>query len=725
LGATAPPKKLKFGQIQPNNIRNGPNKPAGFLELPHWRINYLCGMDKKRFKRYTVTAALPYANGPLHIGHLAGAYLPSDIYCRYLRSQGEDVVYICGTDEHGTAIAIKALQEGTTPQEIVDRYHVLIKDTFEKFNISFDHFSRTSNPIHHQTAQEFFLKFVGTDNFQEEVSKQPYDAVKGVFLADRFITGTCPNCQNERAYGNQCEKCGKDLSPAELINPRSTLSDSIPVWKETKHWYLRLNKYQDWLKTYILDNHSEWKTNVLGQCKAWLQEDLKPRAITRDLDWGVKVPLPGAEDKVLYVWFDAPIGYISATKEWAALHQTDWRPYWQDEDTKLVHFIGKDNIVFHCIIFPCILKGHGDYIVPDNVPANEFLNLEGEKISTSRDWAVWMHQYLEDFPGKVDVLRYVLTSIMPETKDADFTWADFQIRNNKELVDTFANFINRVKVLTLKNFESVPAKLARREEEIVLQEAIYACVQKAQGCIENYRFKEALNEVMEIARLGDRYLSTNEPWHLIKSDKALAGHVLNVGLNIASVLAVVCEPFMPDTSSSIFKMLGIHPLKWNELNGLDMVASGGVLHDIPHLFSRIENNAIEAQVERLKNRKASMEAQEPTAKPFKSHTSFDQFQQMDIRIGTILAVEKVEKSKKLLKLLVDLGLEKRVILSGVAEHFEPDDLVGKQCTVLVNLPPRAMMGIESNGMVLFAEDNQGKLHLLNPGNHIDNGSTVN
>jgi methionyl-tRNA synthetase len=683
-------------------------------------------MESKHFKRHTVTAALPYANGPLHIGHLAGAYLPADIYSRYLRSMGEDVLFICGTDEHGTAIAIKAMKENTSPKAIVDKYHAMIKDAFERFNVSFDHFSRTSNQIHHDTAQEFFLKFHKAGKLIEEVSSQPFDESKSQFLADRFIIGTCPNCGNEKAYGNQCEKCGKDLSPSELINPKSTLSGSTPIWKETKHWYLPLNDYQEWLEYYILDQHKDWKTNVLGQCKSWLQDGLKPRAITRDLDWGVKVPVAGGEDKVLYVWFDAPIGYISATKEWAEKVGKDWRPYWQDNNTQLVQFIGKDNIVFHCIIFPVILKGHGDYIVPENVPANEFLNLEGEKISTSRDWAVWMHQYLEDFPGKSDVLRYVLTGIMPETKDADFTWSDFQTRNNKELVDTFANFVNRVKVLVLKHFQVVPERLGLDQAEQAMIQVVHDAAAKAASCISQFKFKEALNEMMEIARTGDRYLSSKEPWHLVKTDKAAAGHVLNIGLNIAAILAVVAEPFMPETSAEIFRMLNQKPILWKDLAGFEFVQEGGSIVDIPHLFTRIEESAIQAQVQRLNKRKIEMESlANASIKAAKVPTSFDDFQKMDLRIGTILQAERLPKSKKLLKLLVDIGLEQRVILSGVAEHFEPEALVGKQCTVLVNLPPRTMLGIESNGMVLFAEDSSGKLHLLNPGHAIDNGSSIN
>ena len=704
--------------------------------------------ENKRFKRYTVTSALPYANGPLHIGHLAGAYLPADIFVRYLRSRGEDVIYICGSDEHGTAIAMKALDEGTTPKAIVDKYHAMIKKAFEDFSFSFDIYSRTSNPTHHRTAQEFFLKFYNDGKLIQRKSAQLFDEEKQIFLADRFVMGTCPNCGNDKAYGNQCEKCGKDLSPEELIRPVSRISGTTPVMKETEHWFLPLNDYEQWLKEYILRDHTEWKSNVYGQCKSWLDGGLTPRAITRDLDWGVTVPVEGAEGKVLYVWFDAPIGYVSATREWAEAAGKDWEPYWKGEDTALYHFIGKDNIVFHCIIFPAILKGQGDYIVPENVPANEFLNLEGEKISTSRNWAVWMHEYLQEFPGQADVMRYVLTAIMPENKDADFTWNDYQTRNNSELVDTFANFVNRIKVLTLKNFGAVPARkdLSLRDQQLI------ADVLQAHGevgkLIAGFKFKEALSQMMEIARCGDRYLSELEPWKLVRTDREAAGHVLRMGLNTAAVLAVAAEPFMPGTAAKIFEMLGIDPLKWDEVAGFDFVKEGGAIVEIAHLFTRVTDEVVDVQVQKLNKRKAEREAEntapqgEIVAEPvktqqipmevtskelpaFKEMTSFPEFQKMDIRIGTILSAERVEKSKKLLKLRIDSGLDERTILSGVAEHFAPEDLVGKQCTFLANLPPRPMMGIESQGMVLFAEDAQGKLHLLNPEGKIDNGSTVN
>lgn len=698
--------------------------------------------ENKRFKRHTVTAALPYANGPLHIGHIAGAYLPADIFVRYLRSRREDVIYICGSDEHGTAIAIKALEENTTPKAIVDKYHAMIRDAFAAFDISFDIYSRTSNAVHHETAQEFFTKFYNDGKLGRRTSEQLFDQEKQIFLADRFVQGTCPNCGNDRAYGNQCEKCGKDLSPEELINPVSRVSGTKPELKETEHFYLPLDEFEPWLKQYILEDHTDWKANVYGQCKSWLDAGLKPRAITRDLDWGVSVPLPNSKGKVLYVWFDAPIGYVSATKEWASANGKDWEPYWKSQDTALYHFIGKDNIVFHCIIFPAILKGQGDYIVPENVPANEFLNLEGDKISTSRNWAVWMHEYLQDFPGQGDVLRYVLTAIMPEAKDADFTWDDYKTRNDSELVDTFANFVNRIKVLTIKNFGAVPARgeLSPRDQQLV--DEVRAAHAEVGRLISAFKFKEALSQMMDIARAGDRYLSEREPWKLVKSDPAAAGHVLHMGLNVAALLATVAEPFMPATAAKIFHMLDIAALGWDEAVTLDHVKEGGKVVEIAHLFSRVPDEVVAAQVAKLKQRKEARlaieggqaapapeapaaEVEEKALPPFKEMTSFADFQKMDIRIGTILAAERVEKSKKLLKLLIADGHGERTILSGVAEHFAPEALVGKQCTFLANLPPRPMMGIESQGMVLFAEDARGKLHLLNPEGKIDNGSTVN
>ncbi len=681
-------------------------------------------------KRYTVTSALPYANGPSHIGHLAGAYLPADIYVRYLRSRGEDVVYVCGSDEHGTSINIKAVAEGTTPQAVVDKYHAIIRDAFAAFNISFDIFSRTSHQVHHDTAQEFFNKFHAEGKFIEKTSEQLYDEEKNMFLADRFVVGTCPNCGYEEAYGNQCENCGKDLSPTELINPRSKVSGSTPVMKATTHWYLPLNDYQEWLEDYILKGHEkDWKVNVFGQCKSWLQDGLQPRAITRDMEWGVKVPVEGGEGKVLYVWFDAPIGYISATKEWAEANGKDWKPYWQDEDTALIHFIGKDNIVFHCIIFPAILKGHGDFIIPQNVPANEFLNLEGRKISTSKNWAIWMHEFAERYPEQIDALRYVLTAIMPETKDAEFTWSEYKSRVDNELVATFANFVNRVKVLSLKNFEGVPARAELSAEEQAIVQEVHAGVAEVGDAIQAYRFREALNAVMKVARLGDKYLSDREPWHLVKQDKAAAGHVLNFGLNIAAVLATVSEPFMPDTSLKIFQMLGIDPLKWTDLEGFDFVAAGQPLENIPHLFKKIDPKMVEQEIERLHASQTAAEeapAEEVAeVPPFKEETSFDDFQQMDIRVGTILEASRVPKADRLLQFQVDTGHDQRTIVSGVAKFFEPEELVGKQVLVLANLKPRKIRGVVSQGMILFAEDGEGNLHLVNPEYIVQAGSSVN
>lgn len=681
-------------------------------------------------RRYTVTSALPYANGPAHIGHLAGAYLPADIYVRYLRSQGNDVLFVSGTDEHGTTIDIKARAEGISPQEVVDKYHGIISETFKKFNISFDVFSRTSNPTHRETAQEFFKKFHEEGKLIKETSEQLYDPEQNMFLADRFVVGTCPNCGNEDAYGNQCEKCGKDLSPSELINPRSKVSGATPVMKETSHWYLPLNDYQDWLEEYILKGHSDWKANVYGQCKSWLQDGLKPRAITRDMSWGVPVPVEGGEGKVLYVWFDAPIGYISATKEWAEANNKDWKTYWQDEGTELVHFIGKDNIVFHCIIFPAMLKGHGDFVLPTNVPANEFLNLEGNKISTSRNWAIWMHEFAEEFPDQIDTMRYVLTAIMPETKDSEFTWQEYKTRNDTELVATFANFVNRVKVLTLKNFDGVPARLALNERDQQLIDAVHAAKDRAAEALENFRFRDALNEMMIVARSGDAYLSELEPWHLVKKDPVAAGHVLNLGLNVAAVLATVASPFLPETSEKIFKMLNREPLNWTQLEGFDFVAEGTQLENIAHLFKKIDQGVVDAQVAKLQATAATVEVEEVEEEAgslpaLKEETTFDAFQGMDLRLGTILEASPVPKTNKLLQFKVDTGLDQRTIVSGVAQHFKPEELVGKQVMVLANLQPRKIRGVVSQGMILFAEDATGKLHLVNPEYPVQNGSSVN
>ncbi|WP_215222981.1 methionine--tRNA ligase [Echinicola shivajiensis] len=685
-------------------------------------------MSKKDFKRYTVTSALPYANGPLHIGHLAGCYIPSDIYVRYLRSLGKDVAYICGSDEHGVAITIKAKKEGVSPQDIVDRYHGIMKASFEEFGISFDHYSRTSAPIHHDTASEFFKDLYEKGEFLEQSTEQYYDEEAGQFLADRYIEGTCPKCGYENAYGDQCEKCGTSLSPTDLINPKSKLSGNSPVLKETKHWFLDLAKYTDFLKNWILVEHKEdWKNNVLGQCRSWLEagDGLQARSMTRDMDWGIPVPIEGAEGKVLYVWFDAPIGYISSTKEWASEKGVDWEPYWKDEDTKLVHFIGKDNIVFHCIIFPAILKTHGEYVLPDNVPANEFLNLEGDKISTSRNWAVWLHEYLKEFPGKQDVLRYVLTANAPETKDNDFTWKDFQSRNNSELVAIFGNFVNRAVVLTHKYFEgAVPQRTELSEYDQEVLTALEAFPEKIAASIEKYRFREALSLVMDFARLGNKYLADTEPWKTIKQDKERTGTILNIALNIASNLAIVSQPFLPFTADKLNNILGIKDLNWLDAGTGDLLKGGGSIGKAELLFEKIEDNVVEAQVQKLMEAKKQNEAANATVPPVKETIVFDDFLKQDLRVVTILEAEKIKKSKKLLKLTVDAGLEKRTVLSGIAEHFTPEELIGKQVTMLINLAPRKMMGVDSEGMILMAEDKDGALKLLVPHDATAPGSPI-
>jgi len=685
-------------------------------------------MSNTNFKRYTVTSALPYANGPLHIGHLAGCYIPSDIYVRYLRSLGKDVAYICGSDEHGVAITIKAKKEGCTPQEIVDRYHELMKGSFQEFGISFDHYSRTSAPIHHETAQGLFTDLYEKGEFIEETTEQYYDEEANQFLADRYIEGTCPKCGNPNAYGDQCERCGSSLSPNELINPKSKLSGRTPVLKETKHWFLDLAKYQNFLKKWILEDHADdWKNNVLGQCRSWLEAGggLQARSMTRDLDWGIKVPLQDAEGKVLYVWFDAPIGYISSTKEWAAEKGIDWQPYWKDKDTKLVHFIGKDNIVFHCIIFPAILKTHGDYILPDNVPANEFLNLEGDKISTSRNWAVWLHEYLEEFPAKQDVLRYVLTANAPETKDNDFTWKDFQTRNNSELVAIYGNFVNRAVVLTHKYYQGfIPQRgeLTGYDQEVLQTLAEFP--EKIASSIERYRFREALGIVMDLARLGNKYLADTEPWKVIKTDEARTSTILNIALNIAANLAIVSEPFLPFTADKLFEMFGIKDRTWSQSGQGELLKEGHSLGEIGLLFEKIEDETVEIQVQKLLDSKKMNEAENTPVVPMKEIISYDDFAKLDMRVVTILEVEKMPKSKKLLKLKVDTGLGHRTVLSGVSEHFEPEFLIGKQVTMLINLAPRKMMGIDSEGMILMAEDKDGKLKLMVPHVGTANGSTI-
>ncbi|UZD24213.1 methionine--tRNA ligase [Algoriphagus halophytocola] len=685
-------------------------------------------MSHKNFKRYTITSALPYANGPLHIGHLAGCYIPSDIYVRYLRSQGKDVAYICGSDEHGVAITIKAKKEGKTPQEVVDHYHQIMKGSFQEFGISFDHYSRTSAPIHHETAQGFFKDLYEKGEFIEQSTEQYYDEEAGQFLADRYIEGTCPKCGNERAYGDQCEKCGSSLSPTELINPKSKLSGRTPVLKETKHWFLDLARYQSFLKKWVLEEHAEdWKNNVLGQCRSWLEagDGLQARSMTRDLDWGIKVPLQDAEGKVLYVWFDAPIGYISSTKEWAAEKGIDWEPYWKDEDTKLVHFIGKDNIVFHCIIFPAILKTHGGYVLPDNVPANEFLNLEGEKISTSRNWAVWLHEYLQEFPGKQDVLRYVLTANAPETKDNDFTWKDFQARNNSELVAIYGNFVNRAVVLTHKYYQGTvpaPGELTGYDEEVIA--TLKDFPEKIASSIERYRFREALALVMDLARLGNKYLADTEPWKVVKTDEGRTATILNIALNIAANLAIVSEPFLPFTAGKLFELFGLEKPEWSQSGQSQLLKVGSTLGKMGLLFEKIEDSVVENQVQKLMDAKKENEAANAPVPVMKEIITYDDFAKLDMRVVTILQAEKMPKSKKLLKLKVDTGLGERTVLSGVAEHFEPEFLVGKQVTMLINLAPRKMMGIDSEGMILMAEDKDGKLKLMVPHEGTASGSTI-
>ena len=677
----------------------------------------------KEFKRYLVTSALPYANGPVHIGHLAGVYIPSDIYTRYLRLKGRDVISVCGSDEHGVPITIKARKEGVSPQQIVDRYHELIKRSFEGLGMSFDIYSRTSSPVHAKTASDFFRKLYDEGKFIEKSSMQYYDTEARTFLADRYIVGTCPKCGYDRAYGDQCEKCGSTLSPDELIEPHSAVSGSVPEKRETKHWYLPLDQYEGFLRKWILEGHKEWKTNVYGQCKSWLDGGLQPRAVSRDLDWGIPVPVEGAEGKVLYVWFDAPIGYISATKELTP----EWEKYWKSEDTKLVHFIGKDNIVFHCIVFPSMLKAHGGYILPENVPANEFLNLEGEKISTSRNWAVWLHEYLEEFPGKEDVLRYVLCANAPETKDNDFTWKDFQARNNNELVAVLGNFVNRALVLTQKYFEGrVPACGALTDYDRATIAEVGAVKASLEANIENFRFREALKDAMTVSRIGNKYLADTEPWKVIKSDPERVETILNIALQITANTAVAIEPFMPFSAAKILRMLDVEKFSWERLGAMDLIEAGHTIGKPELLFEKIEDDVIQRQLDKLAATKAANMAAEAAqhVEAQKDTIQFDDFQKMDIRVSTILAAEKVAKTKKLLKLTVDTGIDQRVIVSGIAEHFTPEELVGRQVLVLVNLAPRDLKGITSNGMILMAEDASGKLRLLQPSEATNNGAIV-
>ena len=696
----------------------------------------------KNFKRHTVTAALPYANGPLHIGHIAGAYLPADTYVRYLRLKGEDVVFICGSDEHGVAITLGAKKEGVSPQQFVDKYHNLMKTAFEDFGIGFDIYSRTSKPIHYETAQEFFKTIYDQGLLLEETSDQYYDEQEGIFLADRYIIGTCPNCGHTNAYGDQCEKCGTSLSPRQLINPRSTVSGNKPILRPTKHWYFPLDKFETWLKEWVVDGHKEdWKINVYGQCKSWIDQGLQPRSITRDLDWGIPVPLPEGKGKVLYVWFDAPIGYISATKE---LKGKDWEKYWKDKDTRLLHFIGKDNIVFHCIIFPAMLKAEGSFILPDNVPANEFLNLEGDKISTSRNHAVWLHEYLVDFPGRRDELRYVLTSISPETKDADFTWKDYQQKVNSELVSILGNFVNRVMVLTSKYFDGkvpsaheLPGTDDRRKKILNIYHQAHAdlnvSVKDMIMSLNGFRFREAQFHMMNLARIGNKFLAETEPWKLAKEDMEAVGCILNYALTIVGNLGIACEPFLPDTAKKIKQQLNSSGVDstwnefWNKEQLIDTVPQHHALGTPELLFKNIEDEEIEKQVTKLRktNPALAMEtSSEKIVTPLKPEITIDDFSKLDIRVGKVLAAEKMEKSNKLLKLTIDTGVDQRTVLSGIAQHYTPEEMVGKQVTLIANLAPRKMMGIESQGMVLMAEDAEGKLRLLQPNEVVNPGSVV-
>ena len=680
-------------------------------------------------KRYTITAALPYTNGPIHIGHLAGVYVPADIYTRYLRQQKKDVAFICGSDEHGVAISMKAKKEGITPQEVIDTYNKIIRDSFDEFGISFDNYSRTSSKIHHDTASDFFKKLYDEGKFIEEVTEQLYDEEADQFLADRFVTGTCPKCNSEGAYGDQCEKCGASLNATDLIHPKSTITGTTPILKATKHWFLPLDQYDSFLREWILDGHkNDWKPNVYGQVKSWLDDGLKPRAVTRDLDWGIDVPVAGAEGKKLYVWFDAPIGYISSTKEWAAKVGKDWEPYWKDQDTKLVHFIGKDNIVFHCVIFPAMLKAEGSYILPDNVPANEFLNLEGNKLSTSKNWAVWLNEYLVDFPNKQDVLRYVLTANAPETKDNDFTWKDFQARNNNELVAIFGNFINRVVVLSNKYYNGIiPAPNTFSEVDLQVLSELKAYPAIIESSIERYRFREALGEMMNVARLGNKYLADEEPWKLIKTDEKRVQTQMYVALQIAAALSTLAEPFLPFSANKLKKMLQLQQaIDWNQISETsDLIAPGHQIGQAELLFAKIEDEEIQKQMEKLEATKVANAADSKSVEPQKDIAQFDDFMKIDLRVGTIIEAEKMPKANKLLVLKVDTGIDVRTIVSGIAEHFTPEEVVGKQVTVLVNLAPRKLRGVESEGMLLLTETKEGKLVFVNPDTPgVYNGATI-
>lgn len=677
----------------------------------------------KKYNRTLVTSALPYANGPVHIGHLAGVYIPADIYVRYLRLKGEDVIHIGGSDEHGVPITIRAKKEGVTPQDIVDKYHGIIKKSFEDFGIAFDIYSRTSSDIHKKTASDFFLTLHNKGAFEEKTSEQYYDAEAQMFLADRYIMGECPHCGNPNAYGDQCESCGTSLSPTDLKNPRSTISGSTPVMRETKHWYLPLDKHESWLRQWILEDHKEWKSNVYGQCKSWLDMGLQPRAVSRDLDWGVPIPLPDAKGKVLYVWFDAPIGYISNTIE---LLPDSWEKWWKSEDTKLVHFIGKDNIVFHCIVFPAMLKAEGSFILPENVPANEFLNLEGDKISTSRNWAVWLHEYLEDFPGQQDILRYVLTANAPETKDNDFMWKDFQARNNNELVAILGNFINRALVLTQKYFDNkVPQlnELTDYDKETLKEFADVKAV--VESYLDTYRFRDALKEAMNLARIGNKYLADTEPWKVVKTDMARVETILNISLQITANLAIAFEPFLPFSVKKIRRFINVDNLTWDQLGRIDLLPVGHPLNESELLFSKIEDETIEKQIQKLLDtKKANEQAVEVKVAPQKPNVAFDDFSKLDLRVGTVLECIKVPKADKLLQFLIDDGMGKRTIISGIAAWYKPEDLVGKQVCFIANLEPRKLKGIESQGMILSVEDGGGNLSLITPSKDVEPGCQI-
>lgn len=677
---------------------------------------------EKKFKRTTVTSALPYANGPVHIGHMAGVYIPADIYVRYLRLKKEDVIFIGGSDEHGVPITIRAKKEGVTPQDVVDRFHGIIKESFKEFGISFDVYGRTTSDVHKETASDFFRKLYDKGEFVEQTSEQYYDESAETFLADRYITGECPHCHAEGAYGDQCEKCGTSLNPTDLINPKSTISGAAPVMKETKHWYLPLDKHEPWLKNWILESHKEWRPNVYGQCKSWLDMGLHPRAVSRDLNWGIPVPVEGADGKVLYVWFDAPIGYISNTKE---LLPNDWEKWWKDEDTRLVHFIGKDNIVFHCIVFPAMLKAEGSYILPDNVPSNEFLNLEGDKISTSRNWAVWLHEYLVDFPGQQDVLRYVLTANAPETKDNDFTWNDFQARNNNELVAVYGNFVNRALVLTSKYFDGkVPARSTLETYDNEIIESFKEVQSRLENLLNHFKFREALKEAMNIARIGNKYLADTEPWKVAKTDMERVGTILNISLQLVANLAIAFEPFLPFSSAKLREMMNINSFDWNSLGSINLLETGHQLNKPSLLFEKIEDETIQKQLDRLENIRKENEENNYKANPIREEVSFEDWSKLDIRVGTVLECTKVPKADKLLQFKIEDGLETRTIVSGIAKFYKPEELVGKQVCFIANFAPRKLKGIISEGMILSAEGHDGTLSLITPMGMLKPGSEV-